>query len=180
MPKISRGFTLIELMVVISIIAVLSVIGITVYSGVQKSTRDAKRRADLHAIQLALEQYKLVNGNYPSPETSSTYRGWAASDLTPTTYIPNLGSSFSDGKLPVDPINDATHHYMYYYYTSADIAARPDWRCDGLNQYYVLGAVKMENTVPVGSCWHCAIPGGRNWCAPGDEFGGGFALGNYW
>ncbi|MBU1000240.1 prepilin-type N-terminal cleavage/methylation domain-containing protein, partial [Patescibacteria group bacterium] len=46
----SKGFTLVELLVVISIIAILSVIGIVVFTGVQKGARDAKRKADINAI----------------------------------------------------------------------------------------------------------------------------------
>ena len=55
MKESALGFTLVELLVVISIIAVLSVIGVTVFSGVQKSARDAKRRGDIDAISKALE-----------------------------------------------------------------------------------------------------------------------------
>lgn len=53
-PK-KTGFTLVELLVVIAIIAVLSVIGITVFSGIQKNARDARRRADIDAIAKAFE-----------------------------------------------------------------------------------------------------------------------------
>ena len=59
-----RGFTLVELLIVITIIAVLSVIGITVYSGVQKNARDARRRADIDSIAKALEIYKSQNNTY--------------------------------------------------------------------------------------------------------------------
>lgn len=60
----SKGFTLVELLVVISIIAILSVIGLTIFSGVQKGARDAKRKEDLHSLALALEQYKVQNNTY--------------------------------------------------------------------------------------------------------------------
>ena len=46
LPKLKTnplGFTLVELLVVVAIIAVLSVIGITIFTGVQKNARDARR-----------------------------------------------------------------------------------------------------------------------------------------
>lgn len=52
-----RGFTLIELMVVITIIAILSIIGITAYTFTQKSARDARRRSDVDSIANALETH---------------------------------------------------------------------------------------------------------------------------
>src|ERR1035437_10377472 len=64
-PKSGAGFTLVELMVVISIIAILSMIGLTIYTSAQKSARDGKRRADLLTIQTALEQYRVEHGQCP-------------------------------------------------------------------------------------------------------------------
>src|SRR3989344_5217070 len=63
------GFTLLEMLVVIGIIAVLVSMGFVSYSTAQKKTRDAKRKLELSAIKNAMEQYySLCNGSYPLTE----------------------------------------------------------------------------------------------------------------
>ncbi len=59
-----RGFTLLELLVVISIIGILVAMGAVAYSNAQKKGRDAKRVGDMKAIQSAFEQYYAVNSTY--------------------------------------------------------------------------------------------------------------------
>lgn len=85
--KNPQGFTLIELMVVISIIAILSIIGIALYTNVQKNARDARRKADIDAIANALEvNYSDSGGKYTALATSQ----------------------FSSGTFPKDPMDAAT------------------------------------------------------------------------
>lgn len=63
-PNIS-GFTLVELLVTITIIAILAAIGLVTYSVALKQGRDSKRQSDLRAIQSALEQYNSDQLFYP-------------------------------------------------------------------------------------------------------------------
>lgn len=55
-----KGFALIELLVVISIIAVLSVIGMTVFSGVQNNARNTKVSADFNAIYKNIDIARML------------------------------------------------------------------------------------------------------------------------
>lgn len=57
-----KGFTLVELLIVISIISILAVIGGVVFSKVIPSARDARRKADLDQLMKAYAQYAIVNG----------------------------------------------------------------------------------------------------------------------
>jgi prepilin-type N-terminal cleavage/methylation domain-containing protein len=126
MKVYKRAFTLVELIIVISIVALLSTIGITTYSSVQKDARNIRRKSDLKEMKTALEAYKAKNGNYPSTiarvgcpgQTAvnpgwcgicSTYGSFSDTDSAPadplvdtTGYIPNLAPEFIP-KLPRDP-----------------------------------------------------------------------------
>lgn len=70
--KKALGFTMIELLVVISIIAVLSTIALVVYTTTLKNGRDAKRQSDLRQIQSALEQYRADQFYYPMSGATCT------------------------------------------------------------------------------------------------------------
>ncbi len=61
----NSGFTLVELMVAVTIVAILSTIGLVYYGDFVKNSRDTKRQADLKSIQSALEDYHADSLNYP-------------------------------------------------------------------------------------------------------------------
>ncbi len=60
-----RGFTLIELMVVVAVIGILATLGITNFAGAIKKARDAKKQSDIVAMQKALETcYNVGTAKY--------------------------------------------------------------------------------------------------------------------
>lgn len=60
-----RGFTLLELLIAITILAILSAATISSYTSVVSRGRDAKRKEDLKQILNALQAYYADNGKYP-------------------------------------------------------------------------------------------------------------------
>jgi len=69
------GFTLVELMVVIAIIAVLAAIIIPVYSRARESARQTTCKGNLHAIAVALRNYLVDEGGFPGPYNPYTGTG---------------------------------------------------------------------------------------------------------
>lgn len=139
MPK-SRGFTLVELLITISIISILSAVGLVVYSSVMKQGRDSKRQSDLRSIQSALEQYYADNFSYP------------------VQVLPSLGGSGSisaGGKTYLNAVpTDPTGKPEYFYTSFAGSFSSPT-SCDNLTTKCTLYclAAHLENTNPgLGNC----------------------------
>ncbi|MFA6081727.1 MAG: prepilin-type N-terminal cleavage/methylation domain-containing protein [Patescibacteria group bacterium] len=101
--KIKRGFTLLEMLVVIGIIAILVTIGFASYSTIQKKARDAKRQGDLKAAQQVMEQCYSANTNSYQYETISV----SASNVLSMTCPGSATLTFSIK----DPLNTATYKY---------------------------------------------------------------------
>jgi len=123
--KKQKGYTFIEILVVITIIAVLTAIGVVNFRVANRKGRDGRRQSDLEQIRAALELYRTDQGAYPASVTfggSFSYNG--------TTYME---------KVPEDPLED----YDYSYSVGA------------FNTTYTLcAALELETTgtCSVGSC----------------------------
>jgi|SRR5579884_3324218 len=129
MPKAVQGFTLIELMVVISIIAIMAAVGLIVYSTAQQNGRDSKRVQDVQEIQKAVEEYYAINNSYPNNVVGTLYSG----------IIPNaLTTYFQANVIPTDPQNGVSG-FGYKYIAGVSTS------CAGGNQPHYLVCAKLEN-----------------------------------
>lgn len=91
----SLGFTLLELLVVVSIIGILIAISTAAFSTAQRKSRDAKRQGDVKSMQSAFEQYVSQNsGSYGASCAAMT-------SLNGTAILP--------GGLPADPKTGITY-----------------------------------------------------------------------
>lgn len=70
------GFTLVELLVVVSILSFLSSILLASLAQARMSARDARRLADLNEISKALDLYYDNHGNYPPVTTNNPDTNW--------------------------------------------------------------------------------------------------------
>lgn len=112
------GFTLMEMMIVVSIIMILSVIGLASFTFSRQKARDAQRKSDLSQIVRALETYANDFGSYPADDNGGQISGCGASgvsacvwgDVFEATY--NGANQIYMTKLPEDPQSGANYYYI--------------------------------------------------------------------
>lgn len=121
-----RAFTLIEVLVVVTIIGMLAAIGSVSYSSFTRNARDAKRKADLENIRSAVELYRSNNGSYPL--TAELIIDCVSPSTNLVDPAPGTGTYMS--KIPTDP-KCPTNAYGY--------------ESDGAD--YTLGAAMENDTV---------------------------------
>lgn len=92
-----KGFTLLEVLVSATIIAVLTAMGVVSYSSVNKRSRDVKRKADLEQIRSALEMYRADNGEYPDTGAGAMTNASNLSTPLVSTYTPAIPGDPSTG-----------------------------------------------------------------------------------
>ncbi len=73
--KAQGGFTIIELLIVIAIIAILAGLVLNNFQGAQAKARDTQRVTDINGIHSKLEEFFNENGGYPQTFTTTTFPG---------------------------------------------------------------------------------------------------------
>jgi general secretion pathway protein G len=100
--RAQRGFTLVELMVVMLIIGVLAAIAVPSYVSSIKSAREAVLREDLHVMREAIDSYTMDKDKAPDSLDDLVQAGYLKSipkdpmTQSSTTWNTDSGDSYSD------------------------------------------------------------------------------------
>jgi prepilin-type N-terminal cleavage/methylation domain-containing protein len=117
--KQRKGFTLVELLVVISIIGLLSTLAVVALNQARVRARDSKRLSDIKQIQTALELHYADQGVYPVEATAITLGEDATDVLTENGFEDDTAATGTTVYMKV-PLNFAAPVTDGYDYVSAD------------------------------------------------------------
>lgn len=93
MPRPVKGFTLIELVMVLFMVALLASLAAPVVTGTIQRARESSLREDLYVMRKAIDDFFADNGRYPEK----------LEDLVEKRYM---------RKLPVDPLTEHAHSWI--------------------------------------------------------------------
>jgi general secretion pathway protein G len=130
-----KAFTLVEILVVVTIISLLASIAAVSYSRFVKQSRDARRKTDIEQIRAAIELYRNFNSVYPPALTFGTGE-----------IVDGSGTKYMT-KIPNDPMYNSSLGYTYFYQSA-----------DPFQDYTLCAYIEGgETTTPFGTCGNSSL-----------------------
>ena len=119
--KDDRGFTMLELMVVMTLIVVLATMGMTQYKTSQIYAKEAVLKEDLFRLRDAIDQYYADKGRYPSTLDSLVSDGYLRK--VPDDPITKSNSTWQTVPAEPDPSNPTVEPGVYDVKSGSDASA---------------------------------------------------------
>ena len=125
MIKKKKGFTLLEILMVMGIVGILIAVSASAFLSARLTARDARRKTDLQQIRGALQTYMADTNFYPSSQSTPTLSSGNASTLS--TFLVS-GTNQYMAEIPSDPISTMNYYYIPTatgYYLCASLEGQP-------------------------------------------------------
>jgi len=126
--KLQRGFSLVEMLVVITIIGILAALAIPNMTRVRNKARESEVKANLHVIQEAVERYYVSENEYPPFLVGGDQNAWPVfylrmgyPDNEPVIYDPLIEYNYLDS-YPKNPFVDEDKAGQYLVVTGGSIS----------------------------------------------------------
>lgn len=127
-----KGFTLIEMLIVICVIGILAAFLFPTFTSVQNRAKEAGVKSVMHSVQTAVEAYNMENGTYPVT-TSTTLK---------TLYDNYLKVAEVMNTLPKNPFTGKE-------YSESDSAGKIIYDYDTAKSVYTIAGYKKNGTSKV-------------------------------
>lgn len=146
--KKQKGFTLVELLIVIIIIGILATLVIVTFSGVQAKARDSKRQTDIDALNSHLEAFFATNSYFPtitdlttSSWVSANFKGFDPTALCdPKSTTTNCATATITGNAP------AAGTYTYSYVTQGCTTTSPSSTTNACTSFVLTAELESGGT----------------------------------
>ena len=121
MKRLDRGFTMVELLVVVSIIVILATMGMTQYRTSVIYSRESVLKEDLFRLRDAIDQYYADKGQYPSTLDALVSDGYVRK--IPEDPFTRNSSSWQTVPAEPDPNNPTAEAGVYDVKSGSDATA---------------------------------------------------------